>query len=228
MNIALIGTGDMGGALALAFSRHHRVTVTASRPGSESARQVIDASGGRIHEAPRGEAVAEADLVVLAVPWEAVDDALADGLPDGKILLVVTVPWVGENALAVGTTTSGAEEVAARVPGARVVQAFNTVASATVAAPAAHGAPATVIVCGDDAGAKVVVADLARELGFDVANAGPLTSARFTEPMGMLWSALAYEGGYGEDVAFRVLRRNDAGPGDDARNREESAAHTAR
>jgi hypothetical protein len=213
MNIALIGTGDMGGALALAFSRHHTVTVTGSRPGSESARQVIEASGGRIREASRGEAVQAADVVVLAVPWEAVDNALADGVPEGKILLVVTVPWVGDAALAVGTTTSGAEQVAARVPGARVVQAFNTVASATVADPAAHGTPATVIVCGDDAGAKSVVADLARELGFDVADAGPLTSARFTEPMGMLWSALAYEGGYGEDVAFRVLRRSDAEPG---------------
>lgn len=207
MKIALIGTGDMGGALALAFSRNHEVTVTASHPGSESARQVIAASGGRIREAPRGEAVAAADVVVLAVPWTAVDHALEDGLPEGKILLVVSVPWVGDGKpLAIGTTSSGAEYVAAKVPGARVVQAFNTVASTTVAEPAAHGTPATVIISGDDADAKEVAAGLAREVGLDVVDAGPLTSARYTEPMGLLWAALAYETGYGEDVAFRVLR----------------------
>jgi predicted dinucleotide-binding enzyme len=211
MNIALIGTGDMGGALALAFSRHHHVTVTASRPGSESARRVVDESGGGVREAARAEAVEAADLVVLAVPWTAVDQALEDGLPDGKILLVVTVPWIGGDALAIGTTTSGAEYVAAKVPGARVVHGFNTVASTTVADPAAHGQPATVILAGDDADAKALVAGLALEIGLDVADAGPLTSARFTEPMGMLWSALAYEGGYGEDVAFRVLRPDGAG-----------------
>jgi len=208
MNIALIGTGDMGGALALAFSRNHHVTVTASHPGSESARQVIGASGGRIREASRGEAVARADVVVLAVPWTAVDQALEGGLPDGKILLVVSLPWVGDGEpLAIGTTSSGAEYVATKVPGTRVVQAFNTVASTTVEAPAAHGTPATVIVSGDDKDAREVVAGLARELGFDVVDAGPLASARYTEPMGLLWAALAYDGGYGEDVAFRVLRR---------------------
>ncbi|HET7462124.1 MAG TPA: NAD(P)-binding domain-containing protein [Longimicrobium sp.] len=207
MNIAVIGTGDMGGALALAFSRRHHVTVTASRPGSDSARQVIGASAGRIREAARGEAVASADVIVLAVPWAAVDDALEGGVPDGKILLVVSVPWVGDGKpLAIGTTSSGAEHVAAKVPGARVVQAFNTVASATVKDPAAHGAAATVIVSGDHAEAKEVVSGLARELGFDVVDAGPLTSARYTEPMALLWAALAYDGGYGEDVAFRVLR----------------------
>lgn len=192
MNIALIGTGDMGGALALAFSRNHRVTVTASRPGSESARQVMEQSGGRIRAASRGEAVDQADVVVLAVPWTAVDEALEGGLPEGKILLVVTVPWVGEGQpLTIGTSSSGAEYVAAKVPGARVLQAFNTAASTTVAEPNAHGMPATVIVSGDDADAKEVIAGLAREVGFDVVDAG-----------------------YGEDVAFRVLRGEPGDAGD--------------
>lgn len=207
MRIALIGTGDMGGALALAFSRKHEVTVTGSHPGSESAQHVVRESGGRVREAPRDEAIAAADVVVLAVPWEAVDDALKGGVPDGTVLLVVTVPYVEDgDALALGTTTSGAEYVAAKVSNACVVQAFNTVASATVAEPAAHGTPATVIVSGDDGGAKQVIAGLARDIGLDVVDGGPLTTARYTEPMGMLWVALAYEGKLGEDVAFRVLR----------------------
>jgi 8-hydroxy-5-deazaflavin:NADPH oxidoreductase len=210
MRIAVIGSGDMGGALALALARRHEVTVSGSRPGSASARRVVDASSGRIAERPAADAVADADVVLLAVPWSAVDETLDGSLPlDGKVLVCVTVPWVGDDAdaLALGTTTSGAEHVASRAPGARVVQAFSTVSSTTVADPAAHGVAATAIVCGDDANARAVAVGLARDVGLDAVEAGPLRSARYTEPMAMLWTMLAFESGHGEDVAFRVLRR---------------------
>jgi predicted dinucleotide-binding enzyme len=208
MRIAVIGSGDMGGALALAFSRRHDVTVAGSRPGSESAARVVAESGGRVREAAARDAAERAELAVFSVPWHAVGRALDAGLVRalrGKILLVVTLPWNTGDSLEIGTTTSGAEVIASKAPGARVVQAFNTVASATVAAPAAHGLPATVFVSGDDAPAKQVVAGLALEIGFDVVDAGPLRGARYTEPMAMLYAQLAYDGGLGEDVAFRVL-----------------------
>ena len=208
MRIAVIGSGDIGGALALALSRGHDVIVAGSRPGSESAARVIAESGGRVREATARDAAESAELVVLSVPWHAVDRTLDTGLVRalrGKILLIVTLPWNESDTLEVGTTTSGAEVIASKTPGARVVQAFNTVGSATVAAPSAHGLPATVIVSGDDAPAKQAVADLAREIGFDVVDAGPLRSARYTEPMAMLYAQLAYDGGLGDDVAFRVL-----------------------
>jgi predicted dinucleotide-binding enzyme len=208
MRIAVIGSGDIGGALALALSRRHDVTVAGSRPGSESAARVVAESGGRVREAAARDAAERAELAVLSVPWDAVGRTLDAGLVRalrGKILLVVTLPWNAGDSLEIGTTTSGAELIASKAPGALVVQAFNTVAAATVAAPAAHGPPATVIVSGDDAPAKQVVAKLAREIGFDVVDAGPLRSARYTEPMAMLYAQLAYDGGLGEDVAFRVL-----------------------
>ena len=211
MRITVLGSGDIGGALALAFSRTHDVTVSGSRPGSESAARVVAESGGRVRELPAREGVERAELVVFAVPWQAVDRALDAELVAalrGKILLVVTLPWNESDTLMLGTTTSGAEYIASRASGARVVQAFNTVASATVAAPAAHGLPATVIVSSDDAPARQIVAGLAREVGFDVVDAGPLRSARYTEPMAMLYAQLAFDGGLGEDVAFRVLHRS--------------------
>jgi predicted dinucleotide-binding enzyme len=209
MRIAVIGSGDIGGALALALSLAHDVTVSGSRPNSESARRVVAESNGRVREAAPREAVERAELVVFSVPWLSVDRALDADLARalrGKILVVVTLPWTDTETLALGTTTSGAEHIAAKVPGAKVVQAFNTVAATTVAAPAAHGLPATVIVSSDDGPAKAVVAALAREIGFDVVDAGPLRSARYTEPMAMLYAQLAFEGGLGESVAFRVLR----------------------
>jgi 8-hydroxy-5-deazaflavin:NADPH oxidoreductase len=211
MQIAVIGSGDMGGALALALSRRHRVSVSGSRLGSESAAAVVAESGGRVTEAEASAAASAADVVILAVPWTAVSQTLGAELIralDEKILIVVTLPWVDTETLAVGTTTSGAEAIAATVRGARVVQAFNTVASATVAAPAEHGIPATTIVSSDDAGAKATVMQLARELGLDVVDGGPLRTARYTEPMAMLYAQLAYDGQLGETVAFRVLRDN--------------------
>ena len=208
MRITVIGSGDIGGALALALSRTHDVTVSGSRLGSESAARVVAESDRRVREVPVREGVERAELVVFSVPWAAVDPVLDAELVRalrGKILLVVTLPWNETETLVLGTTTSGAEYIASRAIGARVVQAFNTVASTTVAAPAAHGLPATVIVSSDDAPARQVVAELARELGFDVVDAGPLRSARYTEPIAMLYAQLAFESGLGEDVAFRVL-----------------------
>ena len=196
----------MGGALAVALSKSHDVVVAGSRLGSESAAAAIAASNRRIREIAVEEA-RDAELIVLAVPWAAVDDA-ARRLGDvrGKIVLVVTVPWTEGVSLAVGTTTSGAEIIASKLAGARLVQAFNTVASATVREIDSYAERPAAIVSSDDAEAKSVIRGIAKELGFDDIDGGPLLTARFTEPAGMLWAQLAFEGGYGEKVAFRVLR----------------------
>ena len=196
----------MGGALAVALSRKHDVSVAGSRLGSESAAAAIAASGGKIREIAVEDA-READVIVFAVPWEAVDD-VARRLGDlgGKVVMVVTVPWIEGQNLAVGTTTSGAEIIASKLRGARVVQAFNTISSASVRAAGSYKEKPTALVCSDDDDAKNVVRQLARDIGFDEVDGGPLLSARFTEPIGMMWAQLAFEGGYGEKVAFRVLK----------------------
>src|ERR1051326_2910570 len=201
MRIAVVGTGDMGGALAVALSHKHDVSVAGSRLGSESAAAAIEASGGKIREIAV-EGAREADVVVFAVPWEAVDD-VARRLGDlrGKVVMVVTVPWIEGKNLAVGTTASGAEIIASKLRNARVAQAFNTIASATVREIDSYAEKPTAIVSSDDDEAKKVVRQLARDIGFDEVDGGPLLSARFTEPIGMMWAQLAFEGGYGEKVA---------------------------
>jgi 8-hydroxy-5-deazaflavin:NADPH oxidoreductase len=205
MNISVVGSGDMGGALAHAFSQHHRVTVTGSKPGSSSARAVIRASKGRIVELPIGQA-READLAVLAVPWARVNRALK-GLGDlrGVPLLIVTLPWIGDERLALGFDDSGAESIAARATGARVVQAFNTMSATTIRRAKRYDPKATVFIAGDDAEVKRMVRRLAREIGFDSVDAGDLTSARYTEPLSMLWAELVVRGDYGDSLAFRAL-----------------------
>jgi predicted dinucleotide-binding enzyme len=205
MRISVVGTGDIGGALAVALSQSHEVSVAGSRLGSESAAAAIEASGGRIREIAVEDA-RDADLIVFAVPWQAVDDVTRRlGDLGGKPVMVVTVPWEEGESLAVGTTTSGAEIIASKLRNARVAQAFNTISSATVREAGSYRERPTAIVCGDDAEAKKVVRGIARDIGFDEVDGGPLLSARFTEPMGMLWAKLALDGPYGEKVAFRVL-----------------------
>jgi predicted dinucleotide-binding enzyme len=62
-------------------------------------------------------------------------------------------------------------------------------------------------ICGDDAGAKKTVASLATELDFDVVDCGELRAARYLEPLAMLWIHLVFAAGYGQDIAFKLLRR---------------------
>ena len=203
MNIAIIGTGDMGSALAAALARRtgHRVAVRGSRADSASARAVIDASGGAIEDAT-AEWVRQADLVFVVVPWDALDAALR--LVEGYtgVLVSVVVPWSDGDARP--DIVSAAERVAARVPSARVVNAFTTVSSLVVRDPNPE-ARVSAIVCADDEPARRTVMGVAAELGFETVNGGPLVSARYTEAMGLLWAALAYDGGYGDRVSYRVF-----------------------
>jgi predicted dinucleotide-binding enzyme len=205
MKIAVIGCGDMGGALARAFSRSHEVTVTGSRPGSRSAQALVRSSKGNISELPIEEA-RKAELVVLAVPWAKVDSALESlGSMRGVTLLVVTLPWIGRNRLAVGFDTSGAESIAARARGAHVLEGFNTMSATTVRQARRYHPKATVFVSGGDREAKQRVMELARDVGFDAVDAGTLKSARYTEPMAMLWAAMVMTGPYPDALAFRAL-----------------------
>jgi predicted dinucleotide-binding enzyme len=213
MKISVIGAGDMGGALARAFSKVHEVTVTGSKPHSRSALSVVRASRGRVKELPIARA-SESDLVVLAVPWKQVRAALtALGNLRGVTLLVVTLPWVeGKNRLEVGFDESGAEAIAARAKGADVVQAFNTLSATTIRQAWRYRPPATVFIAGGAPASKRRIAGLARDVGFDSVDAGDLSSARFTEPLAMLWGKLVLDVGYEEALAFRALRARRKAP----------------
>ncbi len=107
----------------------------------------------------------------------------------------------------VGHTTSAGEQVAAWAAGAHVVKAFNSTGAGNMAAPDYGGQKPTMLICGDDAAAKQVVTRLAEELGFEAVDAGPITAARYLEPLAMLWITLAYVRGFGPDIAFKLLKR---------------------
>ena len=108
--------------------------------------------------------------------------------------------------LAVGFTTSGAEELQKKARGARVVKAFNTVFAANMETGRVGGQPIAALVAGDDAAAKSAVLELAGDISFDPVDAGPLKNARLLEPMAQLNIQLGYVLGLGPRIGFTLVR----------------------
>jgi hypothetical protein len=162
------------------------------------------AKGGSV-----AEAAAFGEVVVLATPWEATEEAIRSaGDLAGKIVFDCTNPLAPQLAgLTLGHTTSAGEQVASWAPGARVVKVFNTTGANNMANPDFHGVAATMFYCGDDAEAKAAAARLAADLGFDPVDAGALSQARLLEPLALLWIRLAYVQQMGREIAFKLMRR---------------------
>lgn len=207
MNIGVIGAGNFGGPLAALWAaKGHHVKAAASRPDSPSLAALVEQSNGQIIPTPIEKIADGSDVVLLAVPWPMVPQVLKQvGDLSGTILIDVTNPFKRDySGLEHGLTSSGAEVIAELAPGARVVKAFNTVGAATLPAPVIDGVATSVLLCSDSPEAMQTVAQLAAEIGFDPVNAGPLQSARYVEPLVMLWRALVEH--ESSAVAFRILR----------------------
>jgi predicted dinucleotide-binding enzyme len=160
-----------------------------------------------VPERPR-EAAQDADILLLAVHWNRVNDVLRKaGDLSGKVLVTCSLPMNDDDtALAVGRTSSGAEKVAKTAKAARVASAFGTVPSEVLFAVFVgkkRGKRPSLIYCGDDDAAKEVTARLIRDVGFDPVDAGPLAMARNAEPFTLLVAQLAYEGDDGPGLAYR-------------------------
>ncbi|MCU0962936.1 MAG: NADPH-dependent F420 reductase [Pirellulaceae bacterium] len=210
MNIAVLGTGHVGGALGCRWAAvGHSVFFGARDPAGAEVRAVLARAGGGARAGSCREAIAACDTVLLAIPWDQTHAVLerAESL-DGKLLIDCINPLTPDlQDLTLGYKTSAAEQIAAWFPTARVVKAFNTLSAATMENPRYGDLAAHVFICGDDPSAKETVHQLARELGFEPIECGPLRLARQLEPLAMLYVYLAVFQGWGGDCAFRMLKR---------------------
>ena len=209
MRIAVLGTGDVGGALGKRWAeKGHQIIFGSRHPGSNDVRELLAEAGPNAKATGYTQAVQAADVSVLAVPWEAARPLLESvGDWTGRILIDCTNPITPDMQLAVGTTTSAAEQIAGWAQGAYVVKAFNTTGWNNMVDPIYHGERITMFICGDNAKSKDIVTGLAEDLGFEVVDAGDLTAARYLEPLAMLWVDLAVGQKLGRDVAFKLVRR---------------------
>ena len=191
MKIGIIGDGNVGSALARGLKRAgHEVRAVGKDRGD-----IRDTAGW-------------GEIVILAVPFGALEDVVRT---TGEVLSEKTVIDV-TNALdanmnwAIGFTTSGAEELQKKLPKSRVVKAFNTVFAQHMDTGKLGDQRLTAFIAGDDAGAKETVLDLARQIGFDAVDSGPLKNARLIEPFAVLNIQLGYVLRLGTQIGFKLLR----------------------
>ncbi len=186
----IFGDGNMGTAIASVLTA-----------GGATVEHITTTSEG---------ASVNGDLVILAVPYPALESITA-GYGDqltGKTVVDISNPvdFQTFDGLTVPAGSSAAAELAAALPDSRVVKAFNTNFAATLGSKSVGDLPTTVLVAGDDAGAKTALADAVAAGGVQVIDAGGLARAHELEAVGFLQLTLAVNGKVGWTGGFGVVR----------------------
>ena len=188
--IAVIGTGDVGGALGPAFAGLGHTIVYGSRdPDRGKVKDLVERTGELASATTPADAASQADIVVLAVPGLMVEE-ITKSLGDlsGKIIIDPTNPLERRmNRLEHAVDTSNAEIIQAAAPDAYVVKAFNTLNWKTMVDPDSAGGPVSIPLVGDNGRAKKKVAELVSGMGLEPIDVGPLRDARWVEGMLILW-----------------------------------------
>lgn len=208
MRIAIIGTGAVGAAIARGLKgKGHAVTFGTREPEADKMRALAEATDATA--ATPAVAVAGAELVILALPWEAAE-AVVKALPGlaGKVVIDCMNP-LGRTAaglgIVLGHSTSGGEEVARWLPQSHVVKTLNQVGAEVMADARALPHAPVMFMAGNDAGAKALAGQLLTDLGFEALDAGDITKARLLEPFAMVWINQALLRGKGRRWGFAAV-----------------------
>jgi predicted dinucleotide-binding enzyme len=206
MRIAIIGTGNVGGAIARGLAgKGHDLVLGARDPGGT---EPLAADTGAQVALP-AEAAKGADIVILALPWGAAESAVRDlGDLAGQTVVDCMNPigrTAGGMGLTVGHTTSAGEVVQGWLPGAHVVKTLNQVGAEIMADTARLPHRPVMFMAGNDTDAKAKVGQMLTDLGFEALDAGDITKARLLEPFGMVWINQALMRGKGRMWAFAAV-----------------------
>jgi 8-hydroxy-5-deazaflavin:NADPH oxidoreductase len=216
MRIGILGSGLMGGKLGTIFARAGHDVVFSYARDLKKLGQLAREAGDKARAGTPREAAKDADVLLLAVHWSRVDDVLRQaGDVAGRVIVTCSLPMNADNTdLVIAHTSSGAEELARRVPDAAVVSALGTVPSEVFFAvfeTRDRERRPSLVYCGDDERAKQVASELIRDIGFEPVDAGPLRIARYTEPFTLLVGQLAYEGDWSPALAYRFEHYQELG-----------------
>ncbi|NMH64346.1 NADPH-dependent F420 reductase [Shewanella salipaludis] len=211
MNIAIIGSGNIGSGLARTFGATSHGIVVASRDieGARSLAEKLDKDGIRVQVSDIATAVKNAEIIMLAIPYGAVNELASAVDFSDKVVIDVTNPLKEDfSGITVGFDSSAAEEIQKLMPNAKVVKAFNTVfAQVYDQGLDFNGRAVPAFVAADDEGAKATVMAVAKEAGFDAVDAGGLINARYIEPLAYLNIYFGYMAGQGTQIAPAWLAR---------------------
>lgn len=210
MKLGIIGTGKISKALCTALT-HKGYRVMVGGRSLEAARGI---AGAMDHFATGGtiaNAVHYGEIIFLAIPYASIEEVLrnTDSFR-GKIVVDCTNPVVFDEypELAIGHSTSAAEQIAKMLPEAKVIKAYNTAFAKQIQNGPFFGAnDGTMLYCGDDEAAKTSVHKLIEASGFEPVDCGPLHSARLLEPMAVLLMRLNKNQGMGDEIAWKLLTR---------------------
>lgn len=212
MKVTVLGIGNMGNALGRLWLRKHQVCFTHSRE-PEKLRALKAALPGAHVTSDLAGAIRFGEVVMLATPYAGLDEIFryADEF-EGKVVISCVsnlVPdFTGSTiGLPTGRNISVAEEIAQKLPRARVVEAFNIsfAENLKLPIPLAERHQPTVFYCGDDLDAKRTVVSLIEDCDYDAKNAGPLISSRSQETLATAWVQFAVASGLYPHIAFKAL-----------------------
>lgn len=192
MKIGIIGAGHIGGTAARLFARAGHEVVLSNSRGPASLEDLVatinrEVGGARVRAATAAEAAKVGEIVLLAAPWRAQEALPGPELVRGKIVIdAMNAYGASGSIIDLGGFTSS-EEVAKRLPGARLVKAFNTIYYEHLAGQGRPDAPLeqrrAIFIAGDDVAAKKVVSGLIQEIGFAPVDTGTLREGgRSQEP----------------------------------------------
>jgi NADPH-dependent F420 reductase len=205
MNIAIIGAGNVGRALATSLARAgHAVRITARDP--EEALAVATAAGARTADT-NAAAAAASDVVILAIPFasaEAVAAEIRDVVAGKPVIDVSNRMAFGPSGPTIDDGPSNAERLAAWLPEAKVVKALNTVFASNQADPIVDGVQLDGFVAGDDVAAKATTLELVASIGLRPIDAGPLSRAQQLEQLAFLNIALNATNGWSWQSGWKL------------------------
>jgi hypothetical protein len=199
MKIAVLGFGNVGAQLGKLWAKKGHEVTAGLREGSKDRQKASDAG---VSVATPADAVKSAEVVVIALPWPAVESVVKGLALNGKLVIDVVNP-IDQN-LSVLTLPAGsaAQQVAQWAKGARVVKAFNTIGAALMG-----DSTFDMMYCGDDPAAKKIVDSLIADSGMKPVDVGPLSNARYLENVAGLWIDLVVKQQRPATFGFNLVKK---------------------
>lgn len=209
-SVAVVGTGSVGSTLGPRLAEAGYPVVYGSRnPDSGAVKELVASTGHGARATTPKRATASAELIILAVPWSAVEGLLLSfGDLTGKIIIdPINAVRFRNREISLATPTM-AETIARLAPGAHVVKTLNTTSAIYMRDPEHPAGTVSMPMAGNDAAAKQTVTRMIETLGFHAVDVGPLANAVYLEAMGALYIHMNAIQGKRGNFEYRILQKD--------------------